>query len=103
MQRDGDVVSADGVSPVPFDMANGNYLLAVRHRNHLGVMTANPIALSSTATSVDLRSVALGTYGTLARKSIAGSFPVEALWSGDVSFNGAVQYTGTGNDRDPSW
>ena len=64
-------------------------------------MTANPIALGSTATSVDLRSVALGTYGTQARKSITGTFPVEELWAGDVSFNSAVQYTGSANDRDP--
>jgi hypothetical protein len=101
VQRDGDVVDLDGISPVPFNVPSDNYHVAVRHRNHLGCMTTNPIALGSTATSVDLRSVALGTYGTQARKSITGSFPVEALWAGDVSFNGAVQYTGSGNDRDP--
>lgn len=44
LQRDGDVVDVDGKSPVRFaDIAAGNYYIATRHRNHLGVMTANPV------------------------------------------------------------
>ena len=26
---------------------------------------------------------------------------VQVLWAGDVTFNGQVKYTGSGNDRDP--
>lgn len=101
LQCDGDVVDTDGVSPVPFFVSPGSYHLAVRHRNHLGAMTANPVALNSTPAVVDLTSVSTSTYGTQARKSITGTFPAEVLWAGDVSFNGLINYIGPGNDRDP--
>ncbi|MBK8338906.1 MAG: hemagglutinin protein, partial [Flavobacteriales bacterium] len=41
IQRDGDVVSTNGTTPVLFDQAPGIYRVALRHRNHLGVMTLN--------------------------------------------------------------
>ncbi len=46
LQRDGDVVDVDGKSAVRFDgLSAGNYYVVVRHRNHLGVMTAFTIWL----------------------------------------------------------
>src|SRR5204863_5671520 len=58
VQRDGDVVGSDGASPVGFEsLPAGNYHIAIRHRNHLGVMTATPIALSSTTTRSEERRV----------------------------------------------
>jgi hypothetical protein len=37
IQRDGDIVDLDGVSPLTFTGgASGNYYVTVRHRNHLG-------------------------------------------------------------------
>jgi hypothetical protein len=48
LQADGDVVDTDGVSPVAFPNASaGNYYVAIRHRNHLGARTLNPIAVSN--------------------------------------------------------
>ncbi|HMZ48849.1 MAG TPA: hypothetical protein PLP28_07725, partial [Flavobacteriales bacterium] len=101
LQRDGDVVDVDGVSPVSLSARAGNYRVAVRHRNHLGCMTASAVSLSSTPATLDFSAAATSTYGTAARKSIAGAFPTQALWAGDVTFNGQVKYTGSGNDRDP--
>ncbi len=47
LQRDGDVVDMDGQSPVKFSGINaGTYHVVVKHRNHLGVMTAMPINLN---------------------------------------------------------
>lgn len=101
VQRDGDVVDTDGVSPVRLFVGAGSYYLAIRHRNHLGAMTAATVALSPTSIAVDFRSAGLATFGTNARKSITGTFPVQALWAGDVTFNKVLQYVGEGNDRDP--
>ena len=101
VQRDGDVVAVDGVSPVSFNLASGSYNVALRHRNHLGAMTTSSVALSSSSTAVDLSSAGTSTFGTSARKTITGTFPTQALWAGDVTFNGQVKYTGSGNDRDP--
>ena len=98
LQRDGDVVSTDGTSPVQFDLPAGAYHIAVRHRNHLGVMTATPVTLATVPTSIDLTSAAMGTYGIDARKPLG---PVLALWAGNAQPDGSLAYVGAGNDRDP--
>lgn len=98
LQRDGDIVATDGVSPLGFCANAGTYRVAVRHRNHLGVMTGNGIALSGTSTALNLTLAATPTYGTAARKTIGAA---EALWAGNVDGNGELKYTGQGNDRDP--
>ncbi|MBL7962880.1 MAG: hypothetical protein JNM31_03455 [Flavobacteriales bacterium] len=98
LQRDGDVVALNGTAAVTFDQPPGNYHIAVRHRNHLGTMTASPVAMTGAAVSVDFTSAALSVYGTDARKNVSG---VQVLWSGDVTFNRVIGYSGPGNDRDP--
>lgn len=101
LQRDGDVVSTDGVSPIKFQWLQPDfYHVAVRHRNHLGVMTAAPVSLGILAATVDFRVAGTATWGTNARKSVSGTFPAQVLWAGDVTFNGQIKYTGSGNDRD---
>ena len=99
LQRDGDIVSTDGASAVGFALGSGNYFVCVRHRNHLGVMTAAPVALGAAPTSLDLSTATL--FGTEPRKSVTGAFPRQVLWAGDVSFNGQLKYVGDSNDRDP--
>ncbi len=101
VQCDGDVVALDGTSPVSITVAAGTYHVAMRHRNHTGVMTLAGVALSGSAATVDFRSATTNTYGTSARKSVTGTFPTEALWAGDVTFNREIKYTGSDNDRDP--
>jgi hypothetical protein len=98
VQRDGDVVGFDGLSAVPFDAAPGNYCVSIRHRDHLGVMSANAMALSSTPTTLDFTNPATATYGTNAEKPVGSKM---VLWCGDATGDGVLKYTGSGNDRDP--
>jgi hypothetical protein len=98
VQRDGDVVMADGTSPVVMNVPPGNYYLAVLHRNHLGSMTLTTRPLGSTAVAVDLSSTATTTFGTDARKVSGG---VALLWAGNVVLDGRLAYTNQDNDRDP--
>lgn len=100
LQRDGDVVATNGTSALSFGLPAATYRVAVLHRNHLGAMTLNGVALSSVAATVDLTASGTATFGTEARRSVTGAFPTQALWSGDVNFDGDVKYTGDGNDRD---
>ncbi|MBK6540055.1 MAG: hypothetical protein IPG10_01975 [Flavobacteriales bacterium] len=98
VQRDGDVVDADGTNLSGFGPdPEGSYYLSVRHRNHLGVMTATPIDLSQRQL-IDFAVFSTATYGVNARKLNGGR---STLWSGDVNFNGQVKYAGGSNDRDP--
>ncbi|MBK9175957.1 MAG: hypothetical protein IPM46_06370 [Flavobacteriales bacterium] len=98
LQRDGDVVGMDGSSPVLLQVAPGNYRLAIRHRNHLGVMTGNALPLGTNPLSVDLRAGETATYGTGARKNEDGTWK---LWAGNALRDNKLQYVGDGNDRDP--
>ncbi len=98
VQRDGDVVALDGTSPVSFMQSPGSYHVAVRHRNHLGVMTASTVALSASPTSVDFTSTGTATYGTAAQTQMSGK---NIMWTGDSNVNHRVSYTGASNDRDP--
>ncbi|MEM9990588.1 MAG: choice-of-anchor B family protein [Bacteroidota bacterium] len=48
LQRDGDIVDIDGFSAVKFPgFMPGNYHVAIRHRNHLGVMSNSPVNFST--------------------------------------------------------
>jgi hypothetical protein len=95
--RNGNVVSGSG-GTVRFNLLDGNYHLAVRHRNHLGCMTASPIALNSGIATVDFRAPATLTHGTEARRANGA---VMTLWSGNVERNNNLKYVGEQNDRDP--
>ncbi|MCB0763384.1 MAG: hypothetical protein KDB84_01670, partial [Flavobacteriales bacterium] len=99
LQRDGDIVATDGTSDVSFAVAADQYFIAVRHRNHLGIMTGGSIALSATASLVDLGNAAVPLFGGAnATKTIASE---RVMFAGDVVANSTLAYTGTGNDRDP--
>lgn len=94
--RSGNIIGADG-APMRFSVAAGSYHVAVRHRNHLGVMTAAPVTLAASPTTVDFRTASTSTWGTGARKSNGVH---QLMWSGEAVRDGLVLYTGANNDRD---
>lgn len=97
VQRDGDIVSAsDGTSPIPIPA--GSYFVAVRHRNHLGIMSKQRMRAVPGAAVLDFTLPSTLTYGTNAQKDINGT---KALWMGNVIADDRLKYTGMGNDRDP--
>ncbi|MBK8340604.1 MAG: hypothetical protein IPK99_11705 [Flavobacteriales bacterium] len=97
VQRDGDVVDMNGIGPVNIYVPSATYKVAVRHRNHLGVMKSTGSLLSSTSTTVDFTTATTTVYGTNARKTNGTKL---TLWPGDTNFNGTVKYAGSANDRD---
>ncbi|MEM6722338.1 MAG: hypothetical protein AAF611_23630 [Bacteroidota bacterium] len=96
LQRDGDIVALDGTSDVILRGITGNYFVAVKHRNHLGTVTANVIPLSVVANIVDLSSSATSTFGSNARVQLSNG--EMALWAGNVNGDTMVQYSGTSPD-----
>lgn len=93
LQRDGDVVDVDGFSPVTFaNIAADDYYVAVKHRNHLGVMSAAPVTITNTTTIVDFTSDLNAIFGGF--NGVAGlSDGNLGLYSGDFDRNGQVQNT----------
>lgn len=98
VQRDGDIVDMDGFSPVSFSAPDGDYYLAVRHRNHLGIMTEKALSLSNVVMSVDFTDPNTGVWGTYARKDLGDGYM--AMISGDANANGNLAFQGANNDPD---
>ena len=95
LQKDGDIVETDGVSPLFFnDVATDNYYVAIKHRNHLSVMTNVSQILNETPLTLDFSSVA--TYGTNALTNVNGKL---CLWAGDVNGDNIIN----ANDRSETW
>jgi hypothetical protein len=87
LQRDGDVVGTDGTSPVFFNnVATDQYYVAIRHRNHLGAMTATAPSLAESIVTINY-SAGL-TYGTNAQKEVASG--IFGLWACDADASGVV-------------
>ncbi len=97
VQRDGDVVDIDGVSPVSFsDVEEGSYHIAIRHRNHLGIMTAGTITFDGSQDIViDFTDLATATYGENAQVDMGG---YQAMWAGDLNSDGQVIFQGNANE-----
>ena len=115
LQRDGDIVDVDGTSAVVFSLAlPGNYFVAVRHRNHLGVMSRATLPLSSTTTTVDFRNTGTPTYTYTGTNSYTQAVTNQAqvivqqgvaMWAGNSNIDNAsstphnsVIFQGTNND-----
>ncbi|HRH70922.1 MAG TPA: hypothetical protein PLB89_15575 [Flavobacteriales bacterium] len=103
IQRDGDVVEANGTSNWLFAaVPAGVYHVAIRHRNHLGIMTEQPYFIHNDQSYLgrplfNFRHTLLPMFGVDARKNVG---TVYGLWPGDANFDGVVKYTGQNNDRD---
>ncbi len=101
IQRDGDVVDVDGTSNLQLNIPDGNYYVCVKHRNHLGVMTAAPLAFQSgTPTTLDFTDPTTPTYGTHALQDYQGTM---VLWGGNANPDGYIILAGGGlglPDRD---
>jgi len=105
LQRDGDVVNClDGFSPVFFSgIAAGNYYVSIKHRNHLGVMSTNSVAINSCTPLIDFRTGSVWLKNDAAsmlnpqRKTLGTN--LYALWGGDANLNKSVRANGLNNDK----
>ena len=90
---DGSVVDTDGSSPIVFKgLSDGNYYVVVRHRNHLPIMTANPVALlKGTSISYDFSTSQTEAYGINPMKNLGGG--IYGMITGDMDGDGNVDYS----------
>ena len=86
LQADGDIVAVDGVSPIVFANAlAGNYYIGVRHRNHLAIVSAATIDLS-TMTTIDFRDKT--TNASASKMNELDNLKV--MRAGDLNSNGII-------------
>lgn len=93
LQKDGDVVDVDGVSSIKIpNLTEDAYYIAIKHRNHYGVLSANTMQLTPTNSSYDFTSSLANTFGgnNGIRATGDGFF---VMYSGDVDSNGQINNT----------
>jgi len=96
LQRDGDVVSNDGVSSIKPNVPSDAYYIVVNHKNHLGIMTNTPVSIgASESTSVDFTDTNTTTFGTQAQATLSSGDM--ALWAGDANGDGLINFSGDVN------
>jgi uncharacterized protein YjdB len=107
IQRDGDIVDLDGVSPLKFQGVNvDSFYVVVKHRSHLGVMSQKVhYGTYVDFTNNDFPLFDFGTtlgngfdYTGLAMKENykAG---YRACWAGDLDANGKVKFSAPSDDQ----
>jgi hypothetical protein len=95
----GELVNPDGVTggklqAIPRDQ----YYVSVKHRNHLGVMTANTVDFTAGSASFDFTDPSSAVFGT---NPMYSDGVVMMLWAGDTDSNGQVIYLNGPSDLDP--
>ncbi|MFC4634688.1 leucine-rich repeat protein [Dokdonia ponticola] len=91
LQRDGDIVGLDGTSFVTFIEEEGDYFIAIKHRNHIGILAAVPAPLSSTVSTIDFTQDAAFAKGeNLALTQVNGTF---AMIAGDADGSSQILNT----------
>ncbi len=98
IRKDGMITDLDGYSPVSFSgIADGSYYVVLRHRNHLALMTANPVSLSAETTLYDFSTAQSQAYGANAQVELTTG--VFGMPTGDANANGQVQ----NDDKNDFW
>jgi len=99
LNNDGNVIGITGTPGLKITgVAKAQYYVAIRHRNHLGAMTANPINFSAAGPFAFDFSAGTGIYGTNAMRNMGAKW---ALWAGDADGNGSVQLATGSSDITP--
>jgi hypothetical protein len=93
IESNGSIVDIDGSSPVTFTGLSvlAQYYLVVRHRNHLSVMSTNPVAVnfSTGRFEYDFTTGLSKYYGGDAASLWGG---VYGMYAGDTDANGVISY-----------
>jgi uncharacterized protein YjdB len=103
LQRDGDIVDLDGISPLRFPgVPIDDYFVAVKHRNHLGVMTQTPRTITQLRQTIDFTTPLTATFdfgttkgngfdynGLAQNNSVKTGYM--AMWAGDFDANNKIK------------
>ncbi|MCB0611144.1 MAG: hypothetical protein KDD12_25705 [Lewinella sp.] len=102
VQRDGDIVDASTGGILRIQAPAGSFYVSVKHRNHLGAMTAQPVSPVAGSVTLDFTQMTsdqlFNNPGFDGLETTAMSSK-RALWAGNANADGKVKYDGSGNDR----
>ncbi len=92
LRKDGKIVADNGATEyINLNISEGDYYIVIKHRNHLGVMSADPVPLNgSTSTLYDFTTGADKAYGGVNAMTELNS-GVYGMFSGDANNDGQIQ------------
>jgi hypothetical protein len=98
LKNNGNLLETDGTAGVVFNNVDaGSYYIVIYHRNHLAIMSAVPVALSSNSTLYDFTTAMNKAYGQDPMiELLAGKF---GMYGGDGNADGVVNLV----DREEVW
>ena len=91
LRNDGSITALDGVSPLTFTQT-GSFYVVIKHRNHLSVMSAQPVQISNSTIQYDFTTSEDKAYGDSSLVDLGNG--VYGMIGGDVDANGTI------NDKD---
>ncbi|MBT8266369.1 MAG: hemagglutinin protein [Bacteroidia bacterium] len=95
LQRDGDVVDLDGISPLVMQASPTSYYVVLAHRNHMDAMSGSPIGLTNAPVSIDFTNIGFGEWGPNAQVLLGTGD--KALWGGDTNLANQIRFSGANN------
>ncbi|QQS35546.1 MAG: right-handed parallel beta-helix repeat-containing protein [Ignavibacteriales bacterium] len=100
LKSDGSITDLDGSSTITLNgLAAGYYYLVIKHRNHLPIMSATPVALTESSALYDFSDSQGKAYGSNSMVSLGSG--LYGLFSGDGDLNGSINvidYGSVGNN-----
>ena len=98
LKSNGSIVDLDGNSPLIFDfLPAGKYYIVVQHRNHLSVMSSNPVMISDSSSLYDFTTSQSKAYGI--NPMVNSGNNIYGMYAGDGNANGGV----SSKDRNNVW
>ncbi|WP_422107124.1 choice-of-anchor Q domain-containing protein [Winogradskyella sp.] len=91
LNRDGFIVDVDGQANLRPTALAGDYYVAIKHRNHIGVITAAPVTLSGTTTLIDFTDPINVEGGTNSVVLLPNT--LHGMYTGDYDGNAQIQNT----------
>ena len=97
IQRNGQVIDPQtGSQTLSWDtVAAGDYFVAIKHRNHLGIMSNNTVALGTSVVTLDFTNPSLEILGTHSRLIVGDK---ALMWAGDSNQDGVLIANGNNSD-----
>lgn len=106
IQKDGDIVeSNDGTTALTFNnLTKSSYFISVKHRNHLGVMTEQPVTFNGSSavfdfTTADQSMVWNSNASYDGFEQVFDTSGKYAMWAGNTNADRKVKYSGPSNDQ----
>ena len=89
LRNDGKIIGLDGVSEVKLNnISSGKYYIVIKHRNHLSIMSSNPVTLTDNSDLYNFTSDESKAYGVDAMVKLDdGSY---GMYTGDGDGNGII-------------